>query len=58
MLRAVEATNYVQFGIGEKRERVARLAAQVRGNLRRIYADGDWANSERLEFLQLLLDAS
>ena len=57
-MQQIVTADYVQFGIRQKREGVARLSTQVRGHLRRVNTDGDWANSKRLEFLKLLLDAS
>lgn len=54
----IVAADNVQIGIREKGEAVASLAAQGRGDLRRVNADGDGTNAERLEFLKLLLDAS
>lgn len=51
-------TNDVQIGIGEKGEREARFAAQIGRDFRRVNTDGDRANTARLEFRELLLDAS
>ena len=57
-MQKIVTADYVKVGIREKREVVPGLAAQVRGNLGRVDADGDGANAKRLEFLKLLLDAS
>ena len=57
-MQKIVTADYVKVGIREKREGVPGLAAQVRGNLGRVDADGDGANAERLEILELLLDAS
>ncbi len=51
-------TDDVQIGIGEKGEREARFAAQIGRDFRRVNTDGDRANTARLEFRELLLDAS
>ena len=51
-------TDDVQIGIGEKGEREARFAAQIGRDFRRVNTDCDRANTARLEFRELLLDAS
>jgi hypothetical protein len=58
--RGVQQTvspDHIQIGIRQEREGEVRFAAQVCGHLRSVHADGDRANTERLEFLKLLLYA-
>ena len=57
-MHQIVAADDVEIGIGEKRESEAGLAAQVRGDVGRVNAEGDGTNAEGLEFVELLLDAS
>ena len=57
-VQQVVTADDLEIGIREERKCVAGLAAQVRGDLGRVNADGDGTNSESLEILKLFLDAS
>jgi hypothetical protein len=57
-MQKAKTTDDVQIGIGEKGEREARFASQIGRDFRRVNTDGDRANTTRLEFRELLLDAS
>lgn len=57
-MKQIVTADHVEIGIGQKREAEAGFAAQARGDIRRINADGDWANTECLEFVEPFLDAS
>ena len=54
----IVAANDLSFGIGQKGKGVAGLLAEVGGNVRLVYADGDGTNTLRLKFLKVFFNAS
>ncbi len=54
----IVAANDLSFGIGQKSEGVTGLLAEVGRDVRLIDADGDGANTLRLEFLKVFFNAS